>query len=86
MSQRANIELLNCDCMDYMVGCKDNEFDLAIVDPPYGIGDFNSSKWTVKKYGKIDWNENIPTKQYFERLNDISVNRIIFIVNIYLML
>lgn len=32
------IELLNIDCMEYMKGCKDNEFDLAIVDPPYGLG------------------------------------------------
>ena len=29
------IELFNMDCMEYMKGCKDNEFDLAIVDPPY---------------------------------------------------
>lgn len=32
-----NIELINCDCMDYMKGLKDNAFDLAICDPPYGI-------------------------------------------------
>ena len=25
--------------MDFMAGCKDNQFDLAIVDPPYGIRD-----------------------------------------------
>lgn len=31
------IELLNMDCMEYMAGCEDNAFDLAIVDPPYGI-------------------------------------------------
>ena len=33
------IELLNIDCMKYMKGCEDNAFDLAIVDPPYGIGE-----------------------------------------------
>jgi site-specific DNA-methyltransferase (adenine-specific) len=32
------LELLNIDCMDYMSGLEDNAFDLAIVDPPYGIG------------------------------------------------
>ena len=31
------IELHNCDCIEYMKTCKDNQFDLAIVDPPYGI-------------------------------------------------
>ena len=32
------IELLNTDCMEYMATQPDNAFDLAIVDPPYGIG------------------------------------------------
>ena len=32
------IELLHTDCMDYMKDCKDNQFDLAIVDPPYFSG------------------------------------------------
>jgi site-specific DNA-methyltransferase (adenine-specific) len=32
------IELYNMDCMEAMKKMKDNEFDLAIVDPPYGIG------------------------------------------------
>ena len=31
------IELLVTDCMDYMKECDDGQFDLAIVDPPYGI-------------------------------------------------
>lgn len=33
------IELLNTDCMEYMKTLKDNAFDLAIVDPPYGLGE-----------------------------------------------
>lgn len=33
-----NIELLNCDCMEYMRTIPDNAFDLAICDPPYGGG------------------------------------------------
>ena len=32
------IELLHIDCMEYMAGLPDKAFDLAIVDPPYGIG------------------------------------------------
>ena len=32
------IELLNVDCMEYMATLPDAAFDLAIVDPPYGIG------------------------------------------------
>lgn len=33
-----DIKLLNIDCMEFMASCKDKEFDLAIVDPPYNIG------------------------------------------------
>ena len=32
------ITLYNCDCMEFMKGISDNYYDLAIVDPPYGIG------------------------------------------------
>jgi DNA modification methylase len=32
------IKLLQGDCMDYMATLPDNAFELAIVDPPYGIG------------------------------------------------
>ena len=31
------IDILHCDCMDFMATCENNSFDLAIVDPPYGI-------------------------------------------------
>lgn len=72
----------NCDCMDYMKTCKNNQFDLAIVDPPYGIGDFrqdfgkaNTSK---NKYKSIEWNNIIPDKKYFDELFRISKNHIIF--------
>jgi site-specific DNA-methyltransferase (adenine-specific) len=34
---RSNIEILNIDCLPFMRGCADKKFDLAIVDPPYGI-------------------------------------------------
>lgn len=36
---RANINLYNCDNMEFMKGLPDKYYDLAIVDPPYGIGD-----------------------------------------------
>ena len=41
------IELFNIDCMEYMKGCEDNSFDLAIVDPPYGIGAGKSGFSTI---------------------------------------
>ena len=74
-----NISLYNCDCIDYMATCKDNEFDLAVVDPPYGI---NVTKQKIKanKKGKV-WDSKIPDKKYFDELFRISKNQIIWGMN-----
>ena len=64
----------------------DNYFDLAIVDPPYGIGmaKRNSSIGQKKGQGKItkykskDWDNKIPDKEYFDELRRVSQNQIIF--------
>ncbi len=66
------------DCMDYLPDFPDKYFDLAIVDPPYGI-DINSSG-RLKKYnkGKKTWDDNIPTDDYFKQLFRVSKNQIIW--------
>lgn len=74
------IKITNEDNMELMARYEDNYFDLAIVDPPYGIGDFNSSK---SKHKKIEWNDNIPTKKYFKELERVSKNQIIWGANYY---
>ena len=65
-----------------MARYKDNYFDLAIVDPPYGIGDFRNTL-SKKHHKKINWNEAIPAQKYFNELVRITKNRIIFGVNYY---
>jgi site-specific DNA-methyltransferase (adenine-specific) len=78
------IELLNMDCMDYMAGLPDKAFELAIVDPPYGIGDFNASPESRKLHkGKVEWNNACPTEKYFIELSRVSKNRIIWGFNYY---
>ena len=47
LTAHMTIELLNIDCMEYMATQPDNAFDLAIVDPPYGIG-FDNQMVRVK--------------------------------------
>jgi site-specific DNA-methyltransferase (adenine-specific) len=74
------IQITNEDNMALMSRYNDNYFDLAIVDPPYGVGDFNSSK---SKHRKIEWNDEIPTEQYFKQLHRISKNQIIWGANYY---
>jgi site-specific DNA-methyltransferase (adenine-specific) len=76
------IEITNEDNMKLMARYKDNYFDLAIVDPPYGIGDFRNTK-AKRIHKKINWNKSIPKKDYFDELNRVTKNRIIFGVNYY---
>jgi len=70
------IELLNIDCMDYMSTVTDKFFDLAIVDPPYGIG--ISSNPVRQMHDKKEWDKAIPNDEYFKELFRISKNQIIW--------
>lgn len=78
------INITNEDNIELMSRYDDNHFDLAIVDPPYGIkisktGNVGGRKLAkVKDYGKKEWDNNIPNKSYFEELKRISKNQIIF--------
>ena len=76
------IHLFNQDCMEAMASMKDNEFDLAIVDPPFGIGNFVQNSGN-KRGNKIFWNNNTPSQKYFDELKRISKHRIIFGANYY---
>lgn len=73
------IEMLEIDCMGYMATCKDNTFDLAIVDPPYGIGEHGGKDRRGKsKHVKKDWDNERPSKEYFKELSRVSRDQIIW--------
>ena len=73
------MKITNEDNMELMSRYEDNHFDLAIVDPPYGIG-ANKEKehngW--KSYGLKEWDNEIPSKEYFEELKRVSKNQIVW--------
>jgi site-specific DNA-methyltransferase (adenine-specific) len=90
------IELLNIDCMEYMKTVPDKYFDLAIVDPPYGIGEGNAKNKTrssytgfggrktwvsAKDYGGGEFDYSIPSPEYFNELDRICKDRIIWGAN-----
>lgn len=78
------IELLNCDCMKYMRGQPDKSFDLAIVDPPYGIKRFQKGIGDGDRHkikGDGGFNNATPTDEYFSELFRISDNQIIWGAN-----
>ena len=91
------MKITNEDNMELMARYDDNHFDLAIVDPPYGIGasKVSKKKHTIKQSnGKIsntpntnyknkDWDNKTPKKNYFDELFRVSKNQIIWGVNYY---
>ena len=75
------LDLRRADCMDMMAEFPDGYFDLAIVDPPYGIG----RKFKGGKTGKMQFNEVVekgwdvaPEDDYFRQLRRVSSNQIIW--------
>jgi len=71
------------DNMEGMKAFPDNHFELAIVDPPYGIG-INSSGRLGNYGGKgKKWDNETPTKDYFKELERVSKNQIIWGANYF---
>lgn len=81
----------NEDCMEVMRRYPDKYFDLAVVDPPYGIGidgqaeryDFKNPKHSRKGHTRKDWDKSIPPKEYFDQLFRVSKNQIIWGANYF---
>lgn len=79
----------HCDCMEFLAGCADNQFELAIVDPPYGIGEDGSKKHTrgtkkikAKNYRPYKGGDKKPPGHlFFQELFRVSKNQIIWGAN-----
>lgn len=84
MSKIMNATLLHIDCMEYMAGLPDKVFDLAIVDPPYGIERFQKGSIRFAKGENcrdgIKWDKK-PTAEYFKELRRVSTNQIVWGAN-----
>ncbi len=78
----STINLHNADCMEFMRNTPDKAYGLAIVDPPYGIGDTWSKNRSDRFYhkGKMHsyQNESSPEDDYFAELQRVSENQIIW--------
>lgn len=78
------MEISNECNMELMARYEDNHFDLAIVDPPYGI-DVNMNmgvrKGEKRKHKSKGWDKEAPTKEYFKELKRVSKNQIIWGAN-----
>lgn len=80
--------MYNVDCMEYMRTCADQSFDLAIVDPPYGIN-IGSNKGGIGRrkgdrkatYDMGDWDSAAPEQAYFDELARVSKHQIVWGAN-----
>ena len=89
------INITNEDNMELMARYEDNYFDLAIVDPPYGINADNknngknsnrhekTSKTKINTYKKTNWDSCTPNDEYFEELKRVSKNQIVWGANFF---
>jgi site-specific DNA-methyltransferase (adenine-specific) len=71
----------NMDCLEFMASVPDKFYDLAIVDPPYGINVSQmmlGSRKTIKPDKEKKWDIEVPNQKYFDELFRISVNQIIW--------
>jgi site-specific DNA-methyltransferase (adenine-specific) len=66
----------NMDCMEGMRQFPDKYFELAIVDPPYGIG--ISDNPVRQMHEQKSWDKSVPDKAYFDELFRVSQNQIIW--------
>ena len=74
-------EVFHGDCMAFMAGLPDGYFELAVVDPPYGIGIIEKTKafsGKTSKYKNKEWDNNPPDAAYFTELFRVSKNQIIW--------
>ena len=90
-------EVFNTDCLEYMRTLPDKAFQLAIADPPYGIGADKPAKKpgmirqkngsylpvTLNDYGKKDWDAEAPRREFFDELMRVSENQIIWGANYF---
>lgn len=78
-----NIKLYNADCMDIMKTFTDKQFDLAIIDAPYGIN-INTNMGRRKGDKKSNYHkfagedQSIPSKDYFDELFRVSKNQVVW--------
>jgi site-specific DNA-methyltransferase (adenine-specific) len=89
---KSKSEVFNMDCIEGMKQYPDNYFDLAIVDPPYGIGAgkrvgtiYKAGKEkggkgfsNTKKYESKKWDSEVPLQNYYDELFRVSKNQIIW--------
>jgi site-specific DNA-methyltransferase (adenine-specific) len=93
VSENPRIRFFNVDCVKFMAEVPDKYYDLAIVDPPYGIGASSDARFggsyvvnmggakrkvAAKKYIHKNWDFKKPTFEYWKEIKRVSKNQIVW--------
>ena len=82
------INLYNTDCLEALRQMKDNQYSLAIVDPPYGLAEAGAHSHISGKrklyHDKLESWDTRPSKEYFDQVRRVSENQIIFGMNYFM--
>lgn len=87
LKEYENIKLYHGDCMELLKQTPDNYYSLALVDPPYGIGEDGKSNHSrgkcakPKLYTPKEWDKEPPSIEYFTELFRVSKNQIVWGAN-----
>jgi len=86
----SNIQIYNEDCLQALKAMQDKQFDLAIVDPPYGNNDAiglkdnaSGKKQATLRTNYRQFENNAPTEEYFSELKRVSKNQIVWGANYF---
>lgn len=68
--------IIQGDCLEVMRGFDDKQFDLVLTDPPYGIG--IAANPFRQKFEKENWDDFVPSKEYFDEIFRVSKQQVIW--------
>lgn len=86
--QIGECRLYNCDCLEILPTLASESVDLALTDPPFGVGNFVQTTGRIMGRGvsrgvEVDWNESPPPPEFFSELRRIAKHRIIWGANFF---
>ncbi len=79
-------KVIEGDCLIEMAKMADKSVDLVLTDPPFGMGNFVQTTGNKKKWAngeKVEWNNFVPSREYFDEMVRVSKNQIIWGANFF---
>lgn len=79
-NEESDYKIVEGDCLEVMRGFADNQFDLVLTDPPYGLEDYRPVGNRGEADREVAW-DKLPSKEIMNEIRRISKNQIIWGAN-----